>query len=336
MAQTDHLFSQVLLHRGAFRVATLKDLPYMVVLLERLYERTEPFPDLMRGLLRDGVSDGQGGRVEGLQRQLLLQRTRFGPRDFDFLRERIARLSERAGAPYADFEARARELAEAPLNLPGALSEAVVNGDWYLEPYADGSVRGVAIDLPSLVQDLTEEMRGRGLLGPEGEVVSPAANMRLSRFATLRLPVESPQWARESADIQQHYRLKTALLAGCALLGLGLFALLFLAQLRKWRFVELKSDFVAAVSHELRTPLASIRLMAETLERKLYGTPGAKDYPQRIVREADGLSFLVENLLSFHRIDKGRWVPRRSRVRLEELVGACARTSPAGASGPCS
>ena len=42
VARTDHLFSQVLLHRGAFRVATLKDLPYMVVLLERLYEGTQP------------------------------------------------------------------------------------------------------------------------------------------------------------------------------------------------------------------------------------------------------------------------------------------------------
>ncbi|HET9452196.1 MAG TPA: HAMP domain-containing sensor histidine kinase, partial [Aggregicoccus sp.] len=202
------------------------------------------------------------------------------------------------------------------------LAEPVVNGDWYLAPYADGSVRGVRIDLPSLVQDVTEEMRRRGLLGAEAEVVSPAANMPLSRLSSLHLPVESPLWERERAEIDRHYGLKTALLAGSALLGLALFSLLFLAQLRKWRFVELKSDFVAAVSHELRTPLASIRLMAETLERKLSGTPGAKDYPQRIVREADGLSFLVENLLSFHRIDKGRWVPRRSRVRLEELVGA--------------
>jgi two-component system, OmpR family, sensor histidine kinase SenX3 len=80
VARTDHLFSQVLLHRGAFRVATLKDLPYMVVLLERLYEGTQPFPDLMQGLLRDGVATGQGGRVEGLQRQLLLQARASGRR----------------------------------------------------------------------------------------------------------------------------------------------------------------------------------------------------------------------------------------------------------------
>jgi two-component system sensor histidine kinase SenX3 len=92
------------------------------------------------------------------------------------------------------------------------------------------------------------------------------------------------------------------------------------SQQRKYRFLELKSDFVATVSHELRTPLASIRLLGETLERKLAQAPEVRDYPARIVQAADGLHFLVENILSFNRIDKGRWKLRTSRVRLEELV----------------
>ena len=40
--------------------------------------------------------------------------------------------------------------------------------------------------------------------------------------SSVRLPVESSQWEREGADIDRHYWLKTALLAGCALLGLAL------------------------------------------------------------------------------------------------------------------
>jgi two-component system, OmpR family, sensor histidine kinase SenX3 len=93
------------------------------------------------------------------------------------------------------------------------------------------------------------------------------------------------------------------------------------AQHGRYRYVELKSDFVATVSHELRTPLASIRLLAETLERKLSRAPEMGDYPARIIQAADGLHFLVENILSFNRIDKGRWKPKPARVRLEELVG---------------
>jgi signal transduction histidine kinase len=115
------------------------------------------------------------------------------------------------------------------------------------------------------------------------------------------------------------------MVALCAVLSLGIAALAFVAQHRKYRFLELKSDFVATVSHELRTPLASIRLLAETLEWRLAEGTDARDYPARIVRETDGLNFLVENLLSFNRIDKGRWVPRLEPVRLDELVSLLRR-----------
>ena len=42
----------------------------------------------------------------------------------------------------------------------------------------------------------------------------------------------------------------------------------------------------------------------------LFGNvPSARDYPKRIVRDIDELAFLVENILSFNRLDKGRWQP---------------------------
>jgi signal transduction histidine kinase len=87
---------------------------------------------------------------------------------------------------------------------------------------------------------------------------------------------------------------------------------------------------VATVSHELRTPLASIRLLAETLEMRAGGSPEVRDYPARIIQATDGLHFLVENILSFNRIDKGRWVPQLTQVRLEELMGTL-RSDLAGA-----
>ena len=123
------------------------------------------------------------------------------------------------------------------------------------------------------------------------------------------------------------------MVALCAALALTIAGLAFVAQQRKYRFVELKSDFVATVSHELRTPLASIRLLAETLEWRLAQGAEAQDYPARIIHEADGLGFLVENLLSFNRIDKGRWVPHLSRVRLDELVATLRRDLEAWAAG---
>ena len=39
-------------------------------------------------------------------------------------------------------------------------------------------------------------------------------------------------------------------------------------------------------------------------------------------RDVDGLSFLVENILSFNRLDKGRWVARVEAVRLADVVAS--------------
>ncbi|MBZ4419265.1 HAMP domain-containing sensor histidine kinase [Myxococcus sp. RHSTA-1-4] len=315
----------LLQHRAQYVLASTRDVPGLLVVLESLAERGDPVPQLMHALVREGLADGRGGRLEGLQRLLLLRRSRFTRADFTFLRERVAALSARVGAPVEDFESRAGELAAEPLPLPRKLSGPVlVRTGWYLEPRGGSQVRGVAVDAAVLLESLTREMRERGLLEPDGQV-RLLGNAEVLPMDALPLSVETPEWARAQGALERRYRLKTGMVALCAVLALGIAALAFVAQHRKYRFLELKSDFVATVSHELRTPLASIRLLAETLEWRLAEGTDARDYPARIVREVDGLGFLVENLLSFNRIDKGRWVPKLSPVRLDELVSGLRR-----------
>lgn len=70
---------------------------------------------------------------------------------------------------------------------------------------------------------------------------------------------------------------------------------------------EMKSNFVASVSHELRAPIASVRLMAEGLERGAVQQPEKqRDYFKFIVQECRRLSSLIENVLDFSRIEQGR------------------------------
>ena len=70
---------------------------------------------------------------------------------------------------------------------------------------------------------------------------------------------------------------------------------------------ELKSNFVSSVSHELRAPIASVRLMAENLERgKIQDAPRQNEYFRFIVQECRRLSALIENVLDFSRIEQGR------------------------------
>jgi len=76
---------------------------------------------------------------------------------------------------------------------------------------------------------------------------------------------------------------------------------------RQLRLNELKSNFVSSVSHELRAPIASVRLMAESLERgKIPAGPKQQDYFRFIGQECRRLSSLIENVLDFSRIEQGR------------------------------
>jgi signal transduction histidine kinase len=76
---------------------------------------------------------------------------------------------------------------------------------------------------------------------------------------------------------------------------------------RQLRLNDLKSNFVSSVSHELRSPIASVRLMAESLERgKVSGAPKQQEYFRFIVQECRRLSSLIENVLDFSRIEQGR------------------------------
>jgi signal transduction histidine kinase len=76
---------------------------------------------------------------------------------------------------------------------------------------------------------------------------------------------------------------------------------------KQHRLAELKDNFVSSVSHELRAPIASVRLMAEGLERGRIQDPRKQqEYYHFIVQECRRLSALIQNVLDFSRIDQGR------------------------------
>jgi len=190
-------------------------------------------------------------------------------------------------------------------------------GQW-LMALRGGEVRGVHVDLPAELEDLQKLLLKRGLL-ESGEQLLPSVGSE--RLVGLRL--QSPRLDAAAAALRSAMAWKSALLAMTALLGLGVVLLARLAERRKEETLRLQREFISTVSHELRTPLAGIRLLAETLERKLGQESAAKDYPHRLVVAADGLGFLVENILSFNRLESGRWVPRRepfSFASLEALL----------------
>lgn len=99
-------------------------------------------------------------------------------------------------------------------------------------------------------------------------------------------------------------------------LGLGLLGyLLYREHGRELRLARQRVNFVNQVSHELKTPLTNVRLYAEMLQERLGDEdqdPGVLRYLDVITGESQRLSRLIDNVLSFSRLQR-----RQLRLRFE-------------------
>jgi len=73
------------------------------------------------------------------------------------------------------------------------------------------------------------------------------------------------------------------------------------------RLNRLKNDFIATVSHELKTPLASMRVLVDTLlEGRYRDQQQAEEYLRLTARENERLSRLIDNFLTFSRMERNK------------------------------
>ena len=84
---------------------------------------------------------------------------------------------------------------------------------------------------------------------------------------------------------------------------------------------KMKNDFISSVSHELRTPLTAIKGWAETIQA---GDTDRKTFQRGmniIVREAERLSGIVEELLDFSRMQSGRMTLTMDKIDILAELG---------------
>lgn len=94
-------------------------------------------------------------------------------------------------------------------------------------------------------------------------------------------------------------------------------ALIVLNDVTRLRRLEnIRRDFVANVSHELKTPITSIKGFVETLkDGAIYDPKSAKRFLNIILKHADRLNTIIDDLLNLSRIEQE--VEKRE-IRLEE------------------
>lgn len=167
----------------------------------------------------------------------------------------------------------------------------------------------------------SETVAGRRIfyrMDPSGGLAGFAANEagleRLRAQVQAELGVADPQ----ARDLRLH--------AGAvALVSLLLSAgVLLLARdsSREARINDLRTAFVSGVSHELKTPITLVRLYGETLLRHEGLSPDERrEFYRIITRESARLGRLVDQILSFSRIEQGELKYDMQEGDLAPLVG---------------
>lgn len=135
-------------------------------------------------------------------------------------------------------------------------------------------------------------------------VVSVGFPETLTRWRLRMAPREAPNLVAKQSVRRAFDVVLIALSAGIIFVGLGL---LTVAVRTAQHANQLKSDFIANVSHELKTPLSLIRMFGELLATgRSKGPETAREYAEIITRESERLSRLIDNVLDFARIERGK------------------------------
>jgi signal transduction histidine kinase len=240
----------------------------------------------------------------------------------DFLKRQAANISNVA----SNFvQQRAPQFEQPASRQPATVSEGMTRGLWVGDQLLLARrvniadlvlLQGCLLDWKKLQRDLRAEVADlidQFTLQPLSDAPNGDGSFAL---ATLPVRLVVPELAVEPAGLTP---LRTSLVIawlGFALaataIGLSLFGMISLGQRR--------AAFVSAVTHELRTPLTTFRMYAEMLEENMVTDPKQRqDYLHTLRVEADRLAHLVENVLAYARVERGRHATNQQHVTLDEL-----------------
>lgn len=227
------------------------------------------------------------------------------------------------GAP-PDGDALQKNTAVAPSALPGVWALPAGDGR-VIALYRADHLRQRVRDLPAvraLPQGVAVEVLPPGAEPAGLAPVVASAGVRMPGWR-LSLSPGDGAWFDASAEKRVAAYLWIGVLAIAATLAMA--ALIAWVVRRQIRVARLKNDLVATVSHELKTPLASMRLLIDTLlDAETFDRRQVGEYLHLIARENTRLSRLIENFLTFSRLEQNRYAFKPTDIAPLDIVDAAA------------
>ncbi|HSY24815.1 MAG TPA: HAMP domain-containing sensor histidine kinase [Polyangiaceae bacterium] len=159
---------------------------------------------------------------------------------------------------------------------------------------------------PSRVNVVDED--GRIIFGPPLRSGNFTVNVRFpTTLYGWRVQVSPSASDELTARVRNRALLELVMVVlSCIVIVLGVATIVVAAE-RERRISAQKSEFVANVSHELKTPLALVRMFGEMLQSgRVTSEAKRQEYLDIIVGESERLSSLIENVLDFARVERGR------------------------------
>lgn len=166
-----------------------------------------------------------------------------------------------------------------------------------------------------------EERSGRLLAGAAPPADAPATTERASGvLGELTVRAFGTTFEDFAAAERRRFVLVAVLTAVALAAALVAASATLRAVQRESQTARERESFVAAVTHELKSPLASIRLLAELLERGDVDAARVREFGARTVAESDRLAKLVDSVLRFSRLEGGLNAESLERLDARELA----------------
>jgi two-component system phosphate regulon sensor histidine kinase PhoR len=170
--------------------------------------------------------------------------------------------------------------------------------------------------LPRLYRDLDRGNSRMNVIDEEGRIVF-GPPIKVGGFTVGRpFPTTLYNWRLQvglttadqlDLEVERQRRLEILMVGFAALVAIAGVAIVVSASVKERRLAALKSDFVANVSHELKTPLALVRMFGEMLlSGRVPSDDKRRQYLQIIVGESERLTALIENVLDFAKVERGK------------------------------